>query len=156
MKTGTKAPPLSKEHTPLVIAPDVILDLISGSGATGKAAEALFEAIAADTEARDTRRPCYITPLTVPMIRYHAYRHGGLHEANSVVADLLRLLIVAPLNNFDYYDALRYPKFEYEAAVLFVTYRKVGAKYLVSRDHFGVKRGPVLRRSPAEVLPLFR
>ncbi|MEK7403274.1 MAG: hypothetical protein AABZ80_13035 [Gemmatimonadota bacterium] len=164
MKTGTETPPsqpppLTKERMPLVIAPDVILDLISGTGDAARDAEALFEAIAADRavqDPRDIRRPCFITPLTVPMIRYHAERHGGPHAAHEVVGCLLSLLLVAPLNNFDYYEALSFTKFEYEAAVLFVTYRRVGAKYLVTRDHFDVKRTPVPRRSPAEVLPLFR
>jgi hypothetical protein len=32
----------------------------------------------------------------------------------------------------------------------------VGAKYLVTRDDYGLKRTPVPRRTAGEMLPLFR
>jgi hypothetical protein len=68
----------------------------------------------------------------------------------------MQLLYVAPLNNQDHYDALAFSDFEYEDALQFVTCRRVGAEFLVTRNHFGVKRAPVKRRTAAEVLPFFR
>ena len=43
--------------TPFVIAPDVIVDLIMGTGDAGGQAAQLFEAIAADREAGRGHRP---------------------------------------------------------------------------------------------------
>ena len=80
----------------------------------------------------------------------------GLSTAAIVTADLLRLLRVASLDNHDYYDALGLRNFEYEDALQFVTCRRVGAEFLVTRNDFGAKRWPVKRRTAAEVLPFFR
>lgn len=142
--------------TPLVIAPDVILDLVLGRGRGAWEAEALFEAIAADVEAGATGREAWISPSTIPIVHHMA---GGSRDranaASTVVSDLLRLVRVAPLGNVDYHEALML-RIEYEAALQFVTFRRVGASFLVTRESFGMKRTPVPRRSPAEVLPLFR
>jgi predicted nucleic acid-binding protein len=123
----------------------------------------LFEAIAADIEAgKREQRPAYVAPITVPMMYYLASSGpAGAVHASGVIADLLRLLEVVPLNNQGYHDALFVSKlestFEYEDAIQFATCRRVNAKYLVTRNNFGhVKRAPVDRRTAAEMLPFFR
>ena len=154
--TGEARPPSRVRPTPLVIAPDVILDLVLGRGRGAREAEALFEAIAADVEAAVTDREAWISPSTIPIV--HHVAGGSRDRANAaftVVSNLLRLVRVAPLGNLDYHEALML-RIEYEAALQLVTYRRVGAAFLVTRDRFGMKRAPVPRRSPAEILPLFR
>ena len=147
-------------RTAMVIAPDIILDLINRrERQRTQEAALLFEAIAADIEAgKRERRPAYMAPITVPMLYYLASSGpAGRVHSSGVIADLLRLLEVAPLNNQDYYDALFLSKFEYEDAIQFVTCHRVNAKYLVTRNHFGhVKRAPVNRRTAAEMLPFFK
>lgn len=147
-------------RTAMVIAPDIILDLINrrGQQRTTEAA-LLFEAIAADIEeGRHEQRPAYMAPITPPMLYYLAMSGtAGKVYASSVISDLLRLLEVVPLSNQDYHDALYLTKFEYEDAIQFVSCRRVNAKYLVTRNHFGhVKRAPVDRRTAGEMLPFFR
>jgi hypothetical protein len=157
-----RAPKLVR--TAMVIAPDIILDLINRRGAQRtKEAALLFEAIAADIEAgKREQRPAYMASITVPMMYYLASSGpAGPAYASGVIADLLRLLEVVPLSNQDYHDALFFGKFEsafeYEDAIQFVTCRRVNAKYLVTRNNFGhVKRAPVDRRTAAEMLPFFR
>jgi hypothetical protein len=73
-----------------------------------------------------------------------------------VTLDLLRLVTAVPLTNQEFYEAARFHGFPYEVAVQFMTCRVIGAKYLVTRHDFGVRRTPVHRRTPAEILPLFR
>ena len=153
-RTPERAPRL--EQTPIVIAPDIILDLIYNRSDWATDAMLLFDAIAADIEEGKHLRPAWIAPITVTTIHYLAKRSGGFPAAASVTADLMRLLYVAPLNNQDHYDALAFKDFEYEDALQFVTCRRVGADFLVTRNDFGVKRAPVKRRTAAEVLPFFR
>jgi hypothetical protein len=139
-----------------VIAPDIILDLIYDRSDWADHAMRLFDAIAADVEVHREDRPAYIAPMTVPMIYLLAQRSAGVPVARQVTSDLMRLLHVAPLGNYDYYDALSFSGFEYEDALQFVTCRCVGSKFLVTRSSFGRKRTPVQRRTAAEILPLFR
>ena len=90
------------------------------------------------------------------MMRYHGFRSGGTPVAHQIVSDLLRLLVVVPLENQDYKEVLSLYQYDYEIALLFVTCRKVGARFLVTRDDFGRKRTPVHRRTAAEVLAVFK
>jgi len=140
-----------------VIAPDIILDLIYDRSDWADYAARLFDAIARDVEAGREDRPAYIAPLTVPMMYIFAQRSAGIPVAKQITADLMRLLHVAPLGNYDYYDALSLMhKFEYEDALQFVACRCVGANYLVTRNTFDRKRTPVHRRSAVEIMRLFR
>lgn len=141
---------------PLVIAPDVVLDLVLGRGGGAREAEALFEAIALDVENAIDLRPAWVAPTTPSLV--HHVCSGGRDRANAaraVVTDLMRLVRVAPLSNADYVEAATLG-LDFDSALQFVTCRRVGAKYLVTREDFGMKRAPVPRRTPAEVLPLFR
>jgi hypothetical protein len=152
---GKPAPP-QLQRTPMVIAPDIILDLMFGRGARWtEQATMLFDAIAADILAGNERR-AYMAANTVTLIHKRTMDAAGPGVARIVMHDLLRLLLVVPLSGEDYHEALSFSDFEYDAALRFVTCRRVGAKFLVTRNDFGVKRAPVHRRTAAEVLPFFR
>jgi hypothetical protein len=128
------------ERTPIVIAPDVILDLIAARGDAGRDAAMLFDAIAAEVQAGTERMPAYVAPITVPMIHYLA-RHGSdTFDGLRVTFNLLRLVHVAPLDRDDYFEALHFHNYVYEDAIQFVACRRVGAKYLVTGEDFGVQR----------------
>ena len=142
--------------TPIVIAPDIILDLIYSRGEWADHAARLFDAIDADVEAGREDRRAYIAPLTVPMMYLLARRSAGIPVARQITGDLMRLVRVAPLGNYDYYDALWLTDFEYEEALQFVACRRVGANYLVTRDRSNRHRTPVERRTAREIMPLFR
>jgi hypothetical protein len=91
------------------------------------------------------------------MIQQRTIESAGPGVAKMVMGDLLRLLAVVPLAGDDYYEALFVKgDFEYDVALQFVTCRSVGAKYLVTRNDFGVKRAPVHRRTAGEMMPFFR
>ena len=150
---GAPAPAL--QHTPFVIAPDVVLDLVLGRHGCDEA-EALFEAIARDLEEPTDLRPAWIAPSTVSIVHHLA---GGSrdrrNEAGPIVRDLLALVRVAPLRNADYLEAALMP-LDFDSAIQFATCRRVGARLLVTREDFGKKRTPIARRTAAEALPLFR
>ena len=155
MSVTTSAEPAAPKliRSPIVIAPDIILDLIHGRGPRAASeARMLFDAIAADVEAGDDRRQAFIAPVTVHIVHHHS----GFRMAGSVVSDLLALLVVVPLDNHDYHEATKFHNFKFDDALQFVACRRVDAKYLVTRNDFGVKRAPVRRRTAAEALPLFK
>jgi hypothetical protein len=147
---------VARVRTPIVIAPDIILDLVMGRGGAGHAAELLFDAVAAGLETAADRWPAYVAPTTITTVHYLAKRGAGPTNAGRITSDLLRLVRVAPLANEDYAEALHIGGYAYEDAIQFVTCRRVGAKYLVTGNDFGgVKRAPVRRRTAAEMLALF-
>ena len=142
--------------TPVVIAPDVILDLIYNRSDWGKEAARLFDAIAADVDVGREDRRAYIAPLTASMIYLLARRSAGIPAARQITADLMQLVHVAPIGNQDYYDATAFTDFDYEEALQFVVCRRVGATYLVTRNRPDRRRTPVERRTPREIMPMFR
>ncbi len=125
---------LQLKRTPFVVAPAIILDLVQGRTKPAAEAQALFDAIADDVEQRiDTR------------------------VARDVTRDLLSLLKVVPLHGSDYAEANGMAwKYRFEDAIQFVSCRRIGATYLVTRNNFQTQRAPVLRRTAAEMLPVFR
>ena len=151
----TDRPYEQPRRTAFVIAPDIILDLIKGNRGAGEAA-LLFDAIAADIVAGNDTRPAYIASITVPTISWLAKTSVGPVNSGGILMDLLRLVKVASLNNADYQEALGFTSVEYDEALQFVTCRVVGAKYLVTRNDYGLKRTPVQRRTAGEMLPFFR
>jgi hypothetical protein len=155
-RSSFKSGATALSRTPIVSAPDIILDLIYDRSDWADDAMRLFDAIAADVERDRQDRPAYIAPITVPTVYLLAQRSAGIPVARQVTGDLMRLLHVAPMNNYDYFDALSLFRFDYEDALQFVTCRCVGSKFLVTRNSFDRKRTPVHRRTAAEILPLFR
>jgi hypothetical protein len=154
-KSEGDAPRLTR--TPMVIAPDIILDLVEGRRGSAEAMQ-LFDAIAADDAAGIVDREAWVAPTTIPML-YYLSRSGPHADAvaKDVTRSLLQLFRVAPLDNHDYHDALFISDYEFDDAIQFVTCRRVGAKFLVTKNHYGhVKRAPVHRRTAAEMLPFFR
>lgn len=141
----------------MVIAPDIILDLVLGREPYASDAARLFDAIATDNEAGVTTRQAYIASTTLPSVYARVLNRAGLGAARTVGHHLMQLLLVAPTDNHDYFEAVGLSSgFELEEAMQFVTCNRVGAKYLVTREHFGVKRTPVHRRTAAEMLPFFQ
>jgi hypothetical protein len=144
-------------ETPIVIAPDVIMDMLYGRGADGVDALMLFDAIAQDNDAGVTTRRAYIASTTLPEVYAEMLKGPGMGVARKVGAYLLRLVTVVPARNQDYSEAVSLSSdFELSEAMQFVACRAVGAKYLVTKEDFGVKRSPVHRRTPAAMLPFFR
>jgi hypothetical protein len=141
----------------MVIGPDIILDLVFARGKDALNAVKLFDAIAADNAAGITSRRAYVTPATLAEVHSTVLREAGMAIARDVALRLLSLLRLAPTGNSDYAQAVMLSTdFELAEALQFVACGSVGAKYLVTNDDFGVKRTPVPRRSPGEMLPLFR
>lgn len=141
---------------PFVIAPDVIVDLITANGQAGGEAAQLLDAIAADRAAGRAHRPAYVAGVTIPTIAYLAGTSAGPTHARGMLVDLLRLVTVAPMNTTDYLEAVGFTTVHYDEALQFVACRAVGARYLVTRNDYGMKRTPVQRRTAAEMMPLFR
>jgi hypothetical protein len=149
-------PPRRVVQAPIVIAPDIILDLVRHNGRHSQDAQRLFNAIVENIDLKNDDCPAMVASVTIPII-YHAC--GGSydpHIAKSVTSDVLRILEVVELRNHDYHEALFLRDFALEDALQFVTCRVVGAKYLVTRKDYGVKRAPVHRRTAAEVLPFVK
>jgi len=159
--SNTEAPAPKLRKIPMVLAPDIILDLI-GTSATperSRDAELLFDAIVADIEQHNDERPIYVCSITVPIIYYQCERSGpsGKGVARSVMDDLLHILRVVEMSGEDYYSAIFFKDFEYEDALQFLACRRVNAKYLITNRSFGGKRRtPTYRRTAGEILPLFR
>ena len=143
--------------TPMVIGPDIILDLVFARGREAVDAVMLFDAIAADAAAGVTSRRAYVAPATLHEVHSIVLHEAGVGKARSVVWGLLDLVHVAPAGNSEYKEAAMLSSdYELAEALQLVACRSVGARYLVTNEDFGAKRTPVPRRSAAEMLPLFR
>ena len=143
--------------TAMVIAPDIILDLVFARGRAAVEAVKLFDAIALDQDAGVTGRPAYVTHTTLTDVYTTVLNAAGMGSAQWIVYRLLRLLAVAPMRTEDFREAVRWSSdVELHEAMLFAACQCVGARYLVTNDDFGLKRSPVERRTAAEMLPLFR
>ncbi len=141
----------------MVIGPDIVLDLVFARGRDARSAVMLFDAIAADTAAGVTSRRAYVAPTTVTEVYAIVLHEAGVGKARQVTWRLLDLVQVAPAGKSEYQEAVSLSSdWELAEALQFVACRSVGAQYLVTNEDFGVKRAPVLRRSAAEMLPLFR
>ena len=143
--------------TTMVIAPDIILDLVFAREERAFEAARLFDAIAQDIAEGVTTRKAFVAATTIPDVYAAVLPAAGLGTAQSVAHRLLKLVTVAPATNDDFRDALGWSSdVELSDAMQFATCQAVKAQYLVTNEEFGMKRAPVHRRRPVEMLPLFK
>ena len=144
-------------ETPMVIAPDIILDLVFARERKAFDAARLFDAIAQDVVAGVTKRKAYVAQTTLPDVYATVLDAAGMGSAQMIVYRLLKLVTVAPTTNEVYREALGWSSnVELSDAMQFATCEAVKAQFLVTNEEYGMKRAPVNRRSAAEVLPLFK
>ena len=144
-------------ETTMVVAPDIILDLVFAREENAFEAARFFDAIAQDVTAGVTTRKAYVAQTTLPDVHAAVLQAGGLGTARDVVRRLLKLVTVAPATNDDYREALGWSSdVDFSDAMQFATCQAVKAQFLVTNEEYGMKRAPVQRRSAAEMLPLFK
>lgn len=143
--------------TAMVIAPDIILDLVFARKGRDYDAARLFDAIALDVAAGVKTRQMFVAPTTLPEVYATVLEAAGMGSAQMIVHRLLKLVTVGPATNEVYRGAVSWSSdVEMSDAMQFATCEAVKAKFLVTNRSYGKKRAPVNRRSAAEVLPLFR
>lgn len=144
-------------ETRMVIAPDIILDLVFARKEKAFEAARFFDAIAQDVSAGVTARKAYIAQTTLPEVYRIVVDAAGLGTARMMAYRLLKLVTIAPATNEVYFEALGWSlDVDLEEATQFATCQAVQAQYLVTNEEYGMKRAPVHRRSAAEMLPLFK
>ena len=144
-------------ETAMVIAPDIILDLVFARKGKAFDAARLFDAIAQDSAGGVATRKAYVAPTTLPDVYAVVLDAAGMGSAQFVMSRLLMLLTVAPATNEVYRAALGWSDdVELSDAMQFATCEAVKAQFLVTNEEYGMKRAPVNRRSAAEMLPLFK
>lgn len=144
-------------ETAMVVAPDIILDLVFAREEKAFDAARFFDAIAQDVLAGVTTRKAYVAQTTLPDVYAAVLQEAGMGTAQGVIHRLLKLVTVAPATNDDYREALGWSSdVDLSEAMQFATVQSVKARYLVTNEEYGMKRAPVHRRSAAEMLPLFR
>lgn len=142
----------------VVIASDVIFDLVfARDDGRGEEAARLFDVLAAHRHAGRDERLAYVAPMTLDTVYHLSAEKVGTTYARAIIRDLLSVVDVVPLTALEYSQAIdQFGKYELEHALLFVACRRVGARYVVTRAKFGVKRMQVQRRTAAQALPLLR
>lgn len=143
--------------TAMVIAPDIILDLVFAREPRALEAARMFDAIAEDVAAGVTTRKAYVAQTTLPDVYAIVLDAAGMGSAQMVLSRLLKLVTVAPTTNEVYREALGWASdVELSDAMQFATCEAVKAQFLVTNEDYGMKRAPVNRRSAGEMLPLFK
>src|SRR5947207_2213900 len=89
-------------QTPMVIGPDIILDLVFVRGRAAMDAVMLLDAIAADAAAGVTSRRAYVAPATLSEVYSIVLHEAGLGKARSIVWRLLDVVSVAPAGTSEY------------------------------------------------------
>ena len=96
----------------------------------------------------------YIAAHTITTIHYLVAKAKGRPQAANVVADLLSLVRVAPLEDSDFQRALTFNLPDFEDAVQVAAAVKVEADFLVTRNARDFRGSPIPIRTAGGVLPL--
>jgi predicted nucleic acid-binding protein len=96
----------------------------------------------------------FVAVHTLPTIYYVMAQAQDRQVATAAVADLLRILDVAPVTRADLQKALALPIADFEDAVQAACALAIGADYLVTRNEKDFRSAPVALTDPATVLAL--
>jgi predicted nucleic acid-binding protein len=143
----------SKRESPtdrpiLLVDTNVVLDVLLARAPWDAEAALLLDAIARG------RAVGYVAGHTLTTIHYIVERAKNRTAAVTVVADLLLLVDVVPLDAADFQRALALGLRDYEDAAQVAACLRVGADFLVTRNPRDFKGAPVATRSAGEVLAL--
>jgi predicted nucleic acid-binding protein len=107
------------------------------------------EILASAVEGRAT---AYVAGHTITTIHYLLARVQGRATAMAAVSDLLRVVDVVPVEKADLHQAVALGLGDFEDAVQATCALKVGADFIVTRNHKDFAGVAVPARSPAFVL----
>lgn len=96
----------------------------------------------------------FVAPHTLPTIYYVVAQSQDRKIARTAVADLLRILDVAPITKADFQRALELSMSDYEDALQAAAALKIGAEYLVTRNERDFRAAPVPTADAPTVLAL--
>jgi predicted nucleic acid-binding protein len=96
----------------------------------------------------------FVAGHTVPTLAYLLAKHADHAVVRRKLADVLRIMEVAPVDQTVIEAALASDFKELEDAVQMATAMAVGADYLATRNLRDFAAGPVLALAPADLLPL--
>ena len=132
----------------LLIDINIVLDIALGRQPwAGDAALLLAEIVSGRAEG-------LVAGHTITTIHYIVAKEKGRQTAAAAISDLLRIVIVVPLETADFQQALVLGLNDFEDAVHATAAMKVGADYVVTRNGKDFRAAPVEARTPAEILAL--
>lgn len=134
----------------LLLDTNIILDVLLARSPWDQEATQLLNAIA-HGEALG-----HVAAHAVTTAHYIVERARSRAIATSAVADLLQLLAVVPLDNSDFQRALTLGVKDFEDAVHAAACLRVGAHFLVTRNHRDYRGTAVETRSAGEVIAHLR
>lgn len=132
----------------LLLDIDVLLDILLDRDPWSDAASRLLSSIEAK------KATGFVATHTLPTIYYVVARSQDRKIARTAVADLLRILDVAPISKADFHRALEFSMSDFEDAVQAAAALEVGADYLVTRNEKDFRAAPVATADPPTVLAL--
>jgi predicted nucleic acid-binding protein len=134
----------------LLLDINVLLDVLLDREPWSEAASQLLSAV------ESAEPQGFVAPHTLPTIYYVMTQSRDRSIAAAAVADLLRILDVAPLTKADYQEALALPITDFEDAIQAAAASNLGVDYLVTRNEKDFRGAAVPVSDPATVLALLQ
>ncbi|HET6233165.1 MAG TPA: PIN domain-containing protein [Longimicrobiaceae bacterium] len=132
----------------LLVDANIVLDVALGRTPWVEDSAKLLDAI--DTG----RAKGFVAGHTVTTLYYIAAKERGRSGAAAIVADLLRIVKVAPVETGDFLQALGMGLPDFEDAVQVVAGLNVGADFVATRNQKDFRGAPIPARAPGEILAL--
>ncbi len=127
---------------------NVVLDVILKREPWSRDSSALLDA------AERRKVTGYVAAHTITTVYYIVAKVSGARRAATAVADLLRIVKIAPIAEADFTQALVLGIADFEDSVQAAAAAKVGADYIATRNGKDFRNSPVKPRSPAELLAM--
>lgn len=132
----------------LLLDINILLDVLLDRAPWSDAASRLLSAV------ESNRAEGFVAPHTLPTIYYIVAQSQDRKTAETAIADLLRILDVAPITKADFQRALELSMSDYEDAVQAAAALQIGADYLVTRNEKDFRAAPVPTADAPTVLAL--
>lgn len=132
----------------LLVDINVVLDVILLRQPWAADASALLSAIEVG------RAEGYVAGHTITTAHYITAKEKGRQSAGIVIADLLRILQVVPVEGADFHHALVMGLADFEDAVQVAAGLKIGADYIVTRNEKDFRGALLEPKSAGEILML--
>ena len=132
----------------LLVDTNVVLDVVLDRQPHAETSAAIWAAV------ETGRWEGFLSAHAITTIHYLAERELGAVKARRLIAIILRVFRVAPVDGVVIEEALRLPIADFEDAVTAAAARGSECEYVVTRDPKGFRGSPVRPLAPEAALPI--
>lgn len=132
----------------VLIDANVILDVLFARSPHARASEAVWKGI------ENGSAEGLIAGHAVTTVYYLIRKQRGASEAKRVVAEILRVFQIAPVNEQVLTEALALPSTDFEDCVTIMSAHRAKCDLIVTRDPAGFRGSPIRVLSPEAAAPV--